>query len=171
MKQGGDMEHLRNVHRERFQCLSIVNITVTEQMKTTWISLIAVNCIAALPTIVLNLLVIWTVLENKNTRSRIYNLVLAILAFTDLVIGLLGHPLTVVRHLACLTQNCKLPCGLSNIISTAVMTCYFLTLCTIAVATFERYLAIEHPFFYREEKGGCLDCSCLGSHFGHFANK
>ena len=65
------------------------NLTnLPDSVEPTWIFLSVVNGIAAPPTFVVNLLIIWTVLEDENFRSVSYNLLLAALAVTDLLTGL-----------------------------------------------------------------------------------
>ncbi|KAK3741765.1 hypothetical protein QZH41_002171 [Actinostola sp. cb2023] len=125
------------------------NITsLPDSVVPTWIFLSAVNGIAAPLTVIINLLIIWTVLENENLRSVSYNLLLAALAVTDLLIGLVVQPLYVWR-LGCLVLEYSVPCQLITSYVFLVLTCSCLTLCTLMMVSVERYLAIEHPHFYR----------------------
>jgi len=112
----------------------------------TRIAVAIVNGIAAPPTITLNILVIWTVLEDKKLRSNSYNVLLACMAFTDLLIGLVVQPVF-VWSLGCLVANCQTQC-LYAFVWLIGLTCLALTISTLMMASLERYLAIEHPYVY-----------------------
>lgn len=115
----------------------------------TQITLAAVNGVAAPPTIIINLLIIWTVLEDKNLRSKSYYIVLAALAFTDILVGLVVKP-TYVWRAVCLLQGCRIPC-FYTIAALPIIICGCLTLCTLMMASMERYFAIVHCLFHRTQ--------------------
>jgi len=124
------------------------NITsLPDSVVPTWIFFCVVNGIAAPPTVIINLLIIWTVLEDESIRSVGYNLLLAALAVTDLVVGLMVQPFF-VWWLACLMLEWSLSCQLETSLRFVILTFGSLTLCTLMIASVERYLAIEHPNFY-----------------------
>ena len=66
---------------------------VPDSVRHTQIILSVVNSIASPLTIVINLLIIWTVVKDTNLRKVNYNILLAALAVTDLLVGLLVEPL------------------------------------------------------------------------------
>ena len=105
------------------------------------------NSICALPTIVINLLVIWTILEDENLRSASYNISLVALAVTDLLVGLVVEPLS-VSFQTCLLRDCSLVCELRSSYILAVLICCSLSITSLMLTSVERYLAIEHPNFY-----------------------
>ena len=102
---------------------------------------------AAIPTFGINLLVIWTILESENLRSVNYNLLLAILSLTDLLIGLLINPLS-VAFVVCVSLGCSLACDLFVAYGVAGIICFGCSLPTLMIASVERYLSIEHPLYY-----------------------
>ena len=124
------------------------NITsLPDSVVPTWIFLSVVNGIAAPLTVIINLLIIWTVLEDESLRSVNYNFLLTLLAVTDLVIGLVVQPFFVCR-LVGLVLEYSVPCQLTISYVFLVLICGCLTLCTLMMVSVERYIAIEHPIFY-----------------------
>ncbi|XP_020915760.1 adenosine receptor A2b-like [Exaiptasia diaphana] len=111
-----------------------------------WAFLATLNGIASLPTAFINALIIWVVVENKNLRSSAFNVLLASLAVTDFLVGLLIEP-TYCLLLACLLNECYSPCQFTAYVL-LTLACCGTTVVTFAIATAERYLAIEHPNFY-----------------------
>lgn len=119
-----------------------------DSVNQVWMFLSVVNGIASLPTVAINALIIWATLGDRNLRSSSFNLLLVALAVTDLFVGILVEPMFSLL-LGCLQGNCYSPCKLT-IYSLSSMVCCFLTVMTLALVSFERYLAIEYPIFYRE---------------------
>ncbi|XP_031570581.1 adenosine receptor A1-like [Actinia tenebrosa] len=113
----------------------------------TLISLVAINIVTSPPTVLINLLVIWTVLENKQLRSNSYNLIFAILSLSDLLIGLIVQPLFVALGV-CITVQCSYICELTMAYAVSALLCYGWTAVTLAIVSLERYLYIERPLFY-----------------------
>jgi len=119
-----------------------------DSLRTTWIFLAVVNGIAAPPTVLINLLIIWTILEDEHLRSVTYNFFLVALAVTDLLVGLVVVPLF-LWWLACLLQECLSTCRqFTAYFSSSLLCCALTTPCTLMMTSMERYLAIEHPLFY-----------------------
>lgn len=125
------------------------NITnVPPSVRSTWYLLSVINGLAAPPTVVLNLFIICTVLGDKRLRSVNYNLLLSTMAVTDFLVGILVQPLF-CWYLGCLLQDdCHSYCPYT-IYTASILICCGLTLSTFTMASIERYLAIEHPFFYQ----------------------
>ena len=123
------------------------DINRPDSFNPTMNSVIAVNGLAAPPTIVINALVIWAVVGDENIRSSAFNILLASLAVTDLLVGLLVEPFHCALH-ACLLNYCPtLDCSFTAyVLSTLV--CSSITMVSFTMASIERYLAIEHPNFY-----------------------
>jgi len=118
-------------------------------VKPTRITLAVVNGVAALPTFVINLLIIWTVLEKKNLRSNSYTILLAGLAFTDLLVSLITEPATSLQ-LGCLIVNCHQTSCLYTIVFISGLICLSMSMSTLMMVSLERYLAIQHPFFHHK---------------------
>lgn len=116
----------------------------------TWIFFSVLNGVAALPTVLMNILIMWTIIENQRLRNSSYNILLASLAFTDLIVGAVVQPMT-VSYLACLVLKCSSPCKtFSGVVIVALVPVYF-TLCTLTMLSVERYFAVEHPIYYRRK--------------------
>ena len=123
-------------------------LSLPNSVQQTWISLAVINGIAAPPTVLINLLVIWTVLEDENLRSSTYNLLLTSLAVMDFLIGLIVQPVF-AWVLGCQIRECSYECQLNTIFGLAGIMCGFMWLANLMMSSVERYLAIEHPYFYR----------------------
>ncbi|KXJ09246.1 5-hydroxytryptamine receptor 1A [Exaiptasia diaphana] len=124
-----------------------------DSVHPTWTVLAIINGLAAPPTIVVNALVIWAVVGNENLRSSAFNILLASLAVTDLLTGLLVEPLLCL-FLGCLINNCLLPDCTFTAYVLSSQVCGSITQVSFAIASIERYLAIEHPNFYLQNITG-----------------
>ncbi|XP_031567116.1 adenosine receptor A2b-like [Actinia tenebrosa] len=113
----------------------------------TWIAVSVISGVMAVPTFWINLLVIWTILENESLRSLNYNLILAILALTDLLVGLVVNPLFIAFNI-CVTLGCASDCDLTTTYLVVVVLCTGWSIGTLMIASVERYLAIEYPLYY-----------------------
>jgi len=132
-----------------FQDTLLHDTNLPSSVKPTKIVLAIVNGVAALPTFFINLLIIWSVLENKNLRSNSYGILLAALAFTDLLVGLTTEPAS-TWQLGCGSAiSCYVPC-LYTIAFLIGLVSLSMSMSTLMMVTLERYLAIKHPFFHRE---------------------
>ncbi|XP_020904608.1 trace amine-associated receptor 7e [Exaiptasia diaphana] len=129
------------------------NMNRPDSVHPTWTFLATVNGLAALPTIVVNALVIWAVVGNENLRSSAFNLVLASLAVTDLLTGLLVEPMYCL-FLGCLVNTCLIPDCTFTAYLLSVYVCAGMTIVSFSIASVERYLAIEHPNFYLQNITG-----------------
>lgn len=118
-----------------------------DSVQNTRVFIAVANGIASPPTFLLNLLIIWTILEKERLRTKTYYLLLGALAFTDLLVGLVVEPLF-VWYLICSLGNCHIQC-LYSLVSIPVAIGASLTLSTLMMASVERYIAIEHCEFYR----------------------
>lgn len=114
----------------------------------TWIFLSIINSTAVLPTIALNFLILWTIIENQRLRSVGYNILLACLALTDFVVGSIVQPLT-VSYLVCLIVKCSSPCKMFSGLAIFTLLIICLNLCTLTMLSIERYFAVEYPIYYR----------------------
>lgn len=126
------------------------NITdhLPDSVEPTWTVVAVVNSIAAPPTIIINFLIIWTILMDKDLRKVTYNVLLAVLAISDLLVGLLVEPLY-SWYLVALLERRPIPCHfVVYSVPTTVLGAW--TLITLMAASVDLYLAIEHPQFYLE---------------------
>uniref|UniRef100_A0A6P8IMH6 Trace amine-associated receptor 9-like n=1 Tax=Actinia tenebrosa TaxID=6105 RepID=A0A6P8IMH6_ACTTE len=133
-----------NFSTERFDQLST---NLTQSSRVTLLSFAVLNGLAALPTFMVNLLVTWTVLESPRLRSSNYNILVAILSFSDMLTGLVGQPLF-VSFSACHAWDCVISCKLKVAFSVTSVLNTRWTLATLAIVCVERYLYIHHPLKY-----------------------
>ena len=137
-----------------FQCpitfdFDPTNITdVPASVVRTRISLLAINVVTSPPTFLVNLLVIWTVLEKEQLRSNSYYLVVAVLSFSDLLVGLVVQPLFIALMI-CITGQCSYICELFMAFVIPALLCYAWSAVTMAIISLERYLFIEYPLYYQ----------------------
>ncbi|XP_031561281.1 adenosine receptor A3-like [Actinia tenebrosa] len=137
-----------------FQCSFTVyfdstNIThIPALFVPTWISLGIINAVTFPPTVLINLLVIWTVLENEQLRSNSYYLLVAILSLSDFLVGLVVQPLSVALIVSVIVQF-SLACELVMTYAILTLLCYGWSTVTMVIVSLERYLYIEHPLYYQ----------------------
>lgn len=125
------------------------NITnLPDSVEPTWTFLVILNVIASPVTTVLNFLIIWTILSDKELRKVTHNVLLAALALTDFFEGLVVEPLF-SWFLVALIKRHPVPCQLVvYALPALILSCWTLT--TLTLASVDLYLAIEHPQFYLE---------------------
>lgn len=121
---------------------------VPASVRQTWTVLLVINSLAIPSTSLINALIIWTILKTDKTQTRAsFNVLLAVLATTDLLVGCIVLPLF-VAWLSCVLEQCAHVCVFSSLYGIAVTECCTLTLCAVMMICLERYLSIVHPFFY-----------------------
>jgi len=70
------------------------NITdLPDSVEPVWTFLAVLNSIAAPPTTVLNFLIIWTIVSDKELRKVSHNILQATLAMNDFLVGLIVEPI------------------------------------------------------------------------------
>ncbi|XP_020911902.1 histamine H2 receptor-like [Exaiptasia diaphana] len=106
------------------------------------------NGVASPLTVVINALIAWSILGDEDLRSSSFNILLVALAVTDFLVGLLVQPIF-SYHQSCLVNNCYSPCPYTVYILSLLTFCG-LSVGTLTFVSLERYLAIEHPNFYRK---------------------
>ncbi|XP_031568930.1 adenosine receptor A1-like [Actinia tenebrosa] len=137
-----------------FQCpitfdFDPTNIThLPASVVPTWISVIAVNVVTSPLTVLINLLVIWTVVENEQLKSNSYYLLVAILSLSDLLVGLVIQPLFIAL-IICVINQCTYVCELIMAYTLSALLCYGWTAVTMVIVSLERYFFIEHPLYYQ----------------------
>ncbi|XP_031569516.1 adenosine receptor A3-like [Actinia tenebrosa] len=136
-----------------FQCLITFDFDPTNtthlpaSVVPKWISLIAINIVISPLTVLINLLVIWTVVKNEQLRSNSYYILVTILSFGDLLIGLVVQPLYAALMI-CFTVQSSYICELTMAYAVSALLCTAWTTVTMVIVSLERYLYIEHPLFY-----------------------
>ncbi|EDO38951.1 predicted protein [Nematostella vectensis] len=113
------------------------------------IAIIAINSVLTLPTIALNLFVITTIIKTPSLRKP-SNILLCMLAFTDLGVGVIIQPLYIVRKIAVLMEDLTLYCRLlqcGDILAHLICVPSFFIVTATSV---DRYLAITTGVRYRQ---------------------
>ena len=96
---------------------------------------------------VLNALVMIAVKTKSRLRAQKSNIVLAMLALTDLLVGILAQPIFIDGMISILLQESNGQSCLTEILSFAVSNCLFTSsLLHLALASGERYVAIKYPY-------------------------
>ncbi|XP_020913385.1 G-protein coupled receptor 12-like [Exaiptasia diaphana] len=128
--------------------ISHYNITdLPDSVVTVWTVIAIVNGFAAPLTAIFNALIIWGILGDHQLRSKAYNILLASLAVTDLIVGLVAEPLFCLC-LVVLIKGLGTPCLLFAVYVLTIAFCGGMALCTLMMTSVERYLAIQLPFFH-----------------------
>lgn len=111
------------------------------------ISFLSIDAIATPFIIYINILVIWTIVEDQRLRTVGYNVLLAALALTDLLVGLVVQPYTVVYRV-CLLEMCSHACSMTIIFGMLLMFFCNWSLNTLMIISLERHIAIHYPLSY-----------------------
>jgi len=137
-----------------FDCLfsllfDYYNITdLPDSVEPTWTFFAVINAIASPAMTVINFLIIWTILSDKELREDTHNILLAALALTDFLQGLIVEPMF-SWFLVALVKRRPLSCHFVVFgIPAAILGCW--TLNTLTLASLDLFVAIEYPLFYRK---------------------
>lgn len=114
---------------------------------TTLKATIAINSIMAPVVFSINLMVMWAILEDENLRSVLHNLLIAWLALTDLLIGVISQPLNIAVLTYAHLEN-TVPCTLKMLYGTIAKLLTTWSMITLSALNIERYVAIQHPYFH-----------------------
>ena len=121
---------------------------LTREMSAALISVTIFNLLAAPAAILLNVLVMLAVKTRPPLRTK-YNALLACLAGTDFMTGMLGQPLFIAEQIYRLTDNpasefCAIPYVARRFSGTFLM----ISLQHLALISIERHIAIKYPLKY-----------------------
>lgn len=152
---GTNMSPSTATTQSSFECLlsqafDYYNITdnLPDSVEPTWIFVAVINGIASPPTTVINFLIIWTILHDKNLRDVPHNILITALAVTDFFGGLITEPFY-VWYLVGLLKRRPMRCHFTIFgIPSLALSCW--TLNTLTVASVDLFIAVEHPQFYIE---------------------
>ena len=106
-----------------------------------------INAIASPITVVLNALLIIAAKRKPRLRAHKSNILLALLATTDLMVGLILQP-TFIAIITTVVQSKSGFCTLTDAFRHCGGCLVSASLIHLALISMERYLAIKHPFIY-----------------------
>ncbi|XP_031561282.1 olfactory receptor 2M4-like [Actinia tenebrosa] len=117
-----------------------------EAAKVSTILAITLNVLTMPMTLFLNALIIFVVWKNPSLQvERV--IVLAYLALTDFLVGLICQPFLIAREILQL-KSIEGNCGLETVFFLAIGLLKGAEFYQIAVISYERYVAIIHPYLY-----------------------
>lgn len=120
------------------------------------------NALSAPPTIILNALIL-AAMYHKTSLRKYSNAVLGSLAVSDLLSGLMVQPsIATILFIANVWLPVDIPCKLIAFTSVTGYTLACISLLTVSLVSFERYMAIFHPFIHRRDiSSRSLFTACL----------
>ena len=125
---------------------------VSSSVAAVFIFRTTVNAITCPFIILLNALVIMAVKTKRQLRTK-SNIILACLASTDLMVGLVTQPLQIASYSFMIkgeTDNSQF-CTLNEVSMAVSITCLSASLFHLFLMSAERYIAIKHPFAYEKQ--------------------
>ena len=135
----------------------------SEQSFVNLVFLLVFNGVIIIPTILLNAIAILTILKCSQLKSKPCYFIIAVQSTIDLAVGVLGIPLFLLYILdnTGVHSNCVIK---TLAYATAILMIDISTI-VISTMTFERYVAVLHPFTYKTlvTTKRILWCVCIGS--------
>jgi len=122
---------------------------LTEGTYNHLLAIISINSTSVLPTVLLNALVIFAVATRGQLRNK-STILLACLAGTDLLTGLLGQPIRIAVEVQRLLKTGTFCGALERVSSLSLIWHILATLTHLVLITSDRYIAIKKPLRYRE---------------------
>ena len=122
---------------------------LTEGTYNHLITIISINSVSVLPTLLLNALVIFAVTTSERLRNK-STILLACLDGADLLTGLVGQPIRIAVEVERILKKGTF-CGALERVSFVSVECHiFATLTHLVLITIDRYIAVKKPLRYRE---------------------
>ena len=137
---------------EKEECLYLLGVVWQKNYLTenTYILLVfstVISLIAALPTILLNSLVIFAVTTRRRLQSN-SNMLLAGLASTDLLTGLVVHPIRIAVEMNRILGVGPF-CTIEKMFTASLVVVNIASLCHLVLISVDRYIAIKHSLKYQ----------------------
>ena len=111
------------------------------------VAITVINSIAVIPTIVLNAMVIYVVASTQRLRSE-SNILLACLAGTDLLTGLVCQPTRIAMEIKRILGVGQFCTALEKMNSVTTVALLFASLGHLVLISIDRYIAIKKPLRY-----------------------
>ena len=137
---------------EKEECLYLLDVVWQKNYLTenTYILLVfstAISLIAALPTILLNSLVIFAVTTRRRLQSN-SNMLLAGLASTDLLTGLVVHPIRIAVEMNRILGVGPF-CTIEKMFAASLVVANIASLCHLVLISVDRYIALKYSLKYQ----------------------
>ena len=141
------------VEQKEEKCLFVYNSAwqksyLTDDTYKHLVAITSIISIATLPTIVLNAVIIFAVAAKRQLRSN-SNVLLACLASTDLITGLVVQPLFIVVNTERIHGKGPF-CTLEKVSYVALIGVCFASLFHLVLVCVDRYIATKHALRYQE---------------------
>ena len=107
------------------------------------VAMVVINLLVVPPTFLLNSLVIVAVATRHRLQSK-SNVLVAWLAVTDLLSGLVNHTIAIWAELTRIFSDGPF-CRLEKASTVAMIGSFFLSLGSLALISIDRYISIKHP--------------------------
>ena len=123
---------------------------ISSDLRAIFIARIAVNSLTCPLIIVLNILVMVAVKTKRQLRTK-SNIVLACLATSDLVVGLIVQPFHIINSSFLVSGQGNTFCNLNKVTMTLTGKCLMPSFTLSIFISAERYAAVRHPFAYESQ--------------------
>ena len=120
---------------------------LTEDTFGSLVAVAVVNSVALILNILLNVLVVLAVATRRPLRTNA-NILLACLAGSDLLAGLIGHPVTMAMELKRIRSDGPF-CTVEKVSSITIAEVVCASLNHLLLIGIDRYVSIKHPLSYR----------------------
>jgi hypothetical protein len=117
--------------------------------KGSRIALIVTDCLLLLSTIVLNGISVMAIRKSSQLKKKICYFMVLIQSVTDLGVGVLGTPLFIYCALTPFLHSVN--CTFVILVLAATFIPNGISIITLSLMNFERYVAIVHPYHYQTE--------------------
>lgn len=124
-------------------------ISLHKEDHDIFIALVLLSAILSVFTCIGNSMVLLAYIKSSLPCKKLSSVFVINLAVTDWLVGVIVHPLLMIFFVQTISHDssCLLPSILALIIPVFMM----VSLCSVAGATAERFLAIVYPFYHRTE--------------------
>ena len=135
----------------------------SEKSSISHISVLVINGILIIPTILLNVVPLVTISKSSQLKSKMCYFVILVQSTIDSAVGVFATPLFIVYMLGKMGRHSNCVAFLLGQATAIVM--IDMSAFAVSIITLERYIAVLHPFSYKVTvtKRRIITCVCIGS--------